>query len=178
MSTVKAPGGTNPVKVHIAGKGYATGSATVTKAVTFTSVSPTSGSFAGGQEVTIVGKGLTKEGKIDICGAQCVFVSGDNETYTCKTTPLLTDASMTASNDQALTPTGIDAHVSSGNGSFTYATKPAYVASPKLDAEHGPEMAFDGDLDTYYKAAPDDTNAADEIDICHIGIDAGEGYLI
>jgi hypothetical protein len=151
--------------VHITDKGYAAGDFKVTKTLEFTSFSPASGSFAGGQTVTLTGKGLTSTGKVEICGANCEFVSGDNDTYLCKTTPLLTDVSLADD---------LETHVDSGNGSFSYSTTVDYIipAGSTHHGDHSKDKAFDGDLNTYFQA--EDAKKQD----CYIGVDAGANYKI
>ncbi|XP_053322520.1 fibrocystin-L [Spea bombifrons] len=70
----KSSAGTFPIRVYVAGAGFATpseGIFTFTHEITITSVSPSAGSLAGGTLVTIGGSGFSTDSVVQFGGAGC-----------------------------------------------------------------------------------------------------------
>jgi len=90
-------GGTNVVSVNVDGNGFADGTFTVTTALTIGSVTSGSGSFAGGQEVTIGGSGFGDRDQmsVEICGSMCEYISHTDTEYTCSSPLMLSEFSYT-----------------------------------------------------------------------------------
>ena len=152
--------GSNTVDVNVSGSGYATGATTVDTTMTLGSVTNGTGSFAGGQEVTIGGSNFSDDVQVDICGSLCEYVSHTNTEYICKAPLLLTEYSF----DQSL-----NAHVKQGSGVTSYTTDIAKIGTTPLSDTYAVDNAFDGNVNTFYKA--------DTADDCYIGFDAGQDYL-
>ncbi|KAM3929151.1 fibrocystin-L-like [Leptodactylus fuscus] len=73
----KASAGTYPISVYIAGLGFAAsfgGNLTFTYQITITSITPSSGSRAGGTSVTIYGSGFSGDSEVKLGGSGCAVV--------------------------------------------------------------------------------------------------------
>ncbi|XP_067676837.1 fibrocystin-L-like isoform X2 [Haliotis asinina] len=110
--------GTYPIKVVVAGKGATTDS-TFTYEVALTSISPSRGSVAGDQMVTITGKGfVTANTTVEICGEDCPAVDTKGQSATqfiCRTPAKDVSAEQTC--NVVATVNGL---TSSLNSSYTY----------------------------------------------------------
>ena len=152
-------GGSNAVDVNVSGSGYATGTATVDTTLTATSVTNGTGSFAGGQEITVAGTNFSDDVVADICGSLCTYVSHTNTEYVCTAPLMMTEYSYTES---------LDDHVRQGNGVNAYITEIVNTGTTELSDTYSLSNAFDGDVTTFYKAG----TASD----CYIGFDSGADY--
>jgi hypothetical protein len=83
------------LKVYVKDKGYASGSFSLTIPLKIDSLSSTSGSFAGGNAITLTGKGLGPDTSILVCGQVCAKISGSYSSYECQVPSLATIYSQT-----------------------------------------------------------------------------------
>jgi hypothetical protein len=81
--------GSQAVRVHIAGAGYASGSASVTGTFALTSASGSS-SYAGQATVTIAGQGLSPSSVVKVCGRPCKVTEALYTSLTCESPVLAT----------------------------------------------------------------------------------------
>eukprot|EP00898_Chlorokybus_atmophyticus_P004648 jgi/Chlat1/5184/Chrsp33S05041 len=146
-------GGTWPVNVIVQDKGYAKpsvkDSVTLTVAFHVGTITPNLGSYAGGQQIQLVGLGFAlgpTNNMVTLCNAPCLVTSAYHSSVTCTTSALVTPTSRS------------DLHVGPKDGPITGNEFGAPGVSP-VDA------AFDGDINTVYHS---DSNAQ-----CYVGMDFG-----
>ncbi|XP_048254422.1 fibrocystin-L-like isoform X3 [Haliotis rufescens] len=110
--------GTYPIKVVVAGKG-ATTESTFTYELALTSISPSRGSVAGDQKVTITGKGfVTVNTTVEVCGENCQALDTPDQSATqfvCRTPA--NDVSSATACDVVASVNGLTSTLAS---SFTY----------------------------------------------------------
>lgn len=92
------PAGTHLVDVLVSGYGYATGTSSnrqYTVTLSVSSVSPSSGSVAGGSEVTVTGSGFNKysviANSVSLCNSTCDVSSATATSIVCTSGPLVND---------------------------------------------------------------------------------------
>ncbi|KAM4026998.1 fibrocystin-L isoform 2-T2 [Anomaloglossus baeobatrachus] len=84
----KTSGGTYPISVYIAELGFAAsqgGNLTFTYPITVSSITPSSGSSAGGTLVTIHGSGFSNDSMVEVGGSECFVVFTNLTLITCRT---------------------------------------------------------------------------------------------
>ncbi|XP_061189118.1 fibrocystin-L-like [Saccostrea echinata] len=80
--------GAKAVVVDVTGKGVSTNTNQFTYGLAIGSISPSSGSLGGGQEVTITGNGFSTQTAVTICGKPCTIISSatqSNTQFVCST---------------------------------------------------------------------------------------------
>ncbi|XP_075126263.1 fibrocystin-L-like [Leptodactylus fuscus] len=84
----KASAGTFPISVYIAKRGLAVSNGknfTFTYQITISSLTPSSGSLAGGTLVTILGSGFSTDSTVELKGSGCAVVFANLTMITCRT---------------------------------------------------------------------------------------------
>ncbi|CEM30506.1 unnamed protein product [Vitrella brassicaformis CCMP3155] len=163
----ETPAGDHIAEVYVGGKGLAWGSRTITSELSVTALfTAADASVAGGQLVTVTGKGFSKtpaQNKITVCGLLCE--PEGTPTYTesrCRAPAVLTTTTMTLLQDDGVQlPKVVFPHSS--------------TFSSKANQGYHEGRIFDNDPETYGHIEMDDKTAT-----CRVGIDMGgdsKGYL-
>ncbi|XP_064635838.1 fibrocystin-L-like [Lineus longissimus] len=118
------PAGDYTVYVHVEGKGDATSSFQFTFPLTVSSMSPVTGSFGGGQILSIAGQGFDgNDTSITICGEPCPIV------LTAPNSPTAVQCTVPAALDTGSGTKLCDMIVSSGESTLTHGTQYTYQAA-------------------------------------------------